>query len=51
VAQPILAVHPSPNHPIQPAPSTAKEIVLSGINLGTYGRDLSPQTTFLALLR
>ena len=28
-----------------------KEIVLSGINLGTYGRDLSPRTEFLDLLR
>ena len=29
----------------------AREIVLSGINLGTYGRDLSPRTNLLALLR
>jgi threonylcarbamoyladenosine tRNA methylthiotransferase MtaB len=28
-----------------------KEIVLSGINLGTYGRDLSPRIEFLDLLR
>jgi threonylcarbamoyladenosine tRNA methylthiotransferase MtaB len=28
-----------------------KEIVLSGINLGTYGRDLSPRVEFLDLLR
>lgn len=28
-----------------------KEIVLSGINIGTYGRDLSPGITFSALLR
>jgi threonylcarbamoyladenosine tRNA methylthiotransferase MtaB len=27
-----------------------KEIVLSGINLGSYGRDLEPRTTFLALV-
>jgi len=27
------------------------EIVLSGINLGTYGRDLSPRVEFLGLLR
>src|SRR5258707_798078 len=26
-----------------PAPFPAREIVLSGINLGTYGRDLSPR--------
>jgi threonylcarbamoyladenosine tRNA methylthiotransferase MtaB len=40
VGQPILAVH-------QPA----REIVLSGINLGTYGRDLSPRVEFLDLIR
>jgi threonylcarbamoyladenosine tRNA methylthiotransferase MtaB len=28
-----------------------REIVLSGINLGTYGRDLTPRTTLLSLLR
>jgi len=38
--QPILAVH-----------SPAREIVLSGINLGTYGRDLSPRVEFINLLR
>lgn len=27
-----------------------KEIVLSGINLGSYGRDLDPRTSFLGLL-
>src|SRR6202162_1717406 len=31
--------------------SGVKEIVLSGINIGTYGRDLSPRLTFSALLR
>jgi threonylcarbamoyladenosine tRNA methylthiotransferase MtaB len=31
--------------------SGVKEIVLSGINIGTYGRDLSPRITFSALLR
>src|SRR5690349_12475014 len=30
---------------------TAREIVLSGINLGTYGRDLSPRVEFIDLLR
>jgi threonylcarbamoyladenosine tRNA methylthiotransferase MtaB len=40
VAQPILAVH-----------SPAHEIVLSGINLGTYGRDLFPRAELLDLLR
>jgi threonylcarbamoyladenosine tRNA methylthiotransferase MtaB len=31
--------------------SGVKEIVLSGINIGTYGRDLSPRLSFHALLR
>jgi threonylcarbamoyladenosine tRNA methylthiotransferase MtaB len=31
--------------------SGVKEIVLSGINIGTYGRDLTPRVTFRALLR
>jgi threonylcarbamoyladenosine tRNA methylthiotransferase MtaB len=31
--------------------SDVKEIVLSGINIGTYGRDLSPRITFSDLLR
>jgi threonylcarbamoyladenosine tRNA methylthiotransferase MtaB len=31
--------------------SPAREIVLSGINLGTYGRDLSPRMEFIDLLR
>jgi threonylcarbamoyladenosine tRNA methylthiotransferase MtaB len=31
--------------------SGVKEIVLSGINIGTYGRDLNPRVTFPALLR
>jgi threonylcarbamoyladenosine tRNA methylthiotransferase MtaB len=30
--------------------SGVKEIVLSGINMGTYGRDLRPRVTFSALL-
>jgi len=29
----------------------AREIVLSGINLGTYGRDLTPRVEFLDLIR
>jgi threonylcarbamoyladenosine tRNA methylthiotransferase MtaB len=33
------------------ANSGFREIVLSGINLGTYGRDLSPRVDFLELLR
>jgi len=31
--------------------SGSREIVLSGINLGTYGRDLSPRVEFIALIR
>ncbi len=31
--------------------SPAREIVLSGINLGTYGRDLNPRVEFIDLLR
>jgi threonylcarbamoyladenosine tRNA methylthiotransferase MtaB len=33
------------------AASGFREIVLSGINLGTYGRDLSPRVEFLELLQ
>jgi threonylcarbamoyladenosine tRNA methylthiotransferase MtaB len=33
------------------ADSGFREVVLSGINLGTYGRDLSPRVEFLELLR
>jgi threonylcarbamoyladenosine tRNA methylthiotransferase MtaB len=33
------------------APLPAREIVLSGINLGAYGRDLSPRLQFETLLR
>ena len=33
------------------APLPAREVVLSGINLGTYGRDLSPRVEFEELLR
>jgi len=33
------------------ADSGFREVVLSGINLGTYGRDLSPRVEFLDLLR
>jgi len=33
------------------ANSGFREIVLSGINLGTYGRDLSPRVEFLELLK
>jgi threonylcarbamoyladenosine tRNA methylthiotransferase MtaB len=40
VGQPILAVH-----------QHSREIVLSGINLGTYGRDLNPRVEFIDLIR
>ncbi|HEY6386654.1 MAG TPA: tRNA (N(6)-L-threonylcarbamoyladenosine(37)-C(2))-methylthiotransferase MtaB [Candidatus Acidoferrum sp.] len=44
------ALLPVPSDP--PAQlSRAREIVLSGINLGTYGRDLSPQVEFIDLIR
>jgi threonylcarbamoyladenosine tRNA methylthiotransferase MtaB len=45
VAQALLPV------PASPSPSPAREIVLSGINLGTYGRDLSPRVELLDLIR
>jgi threonylcarbamoyladenosine tRNA methylthiotransferase MtaB len=32
------------------SPYQAREIVLSGINLGSYGRDFTPRTSLLALL-
>ena len=34
-----------------PCPTPAREIVLSGINLGTYGRDLTPRAEFIDLIR
>jgi threonylcarbamoyladenosine tRNA methylthiotransferase MtaB len=44
-----------PNHVIDEierlVAAGAKEIVLSGINLGTYGRDLQPRVSLLAVLR
>jgi threonylcarbamoyladenosine tRNA methylthiotransferase MtaB len=46
VGQAFLPVH-SESLPI---PFPAREIVLSGINLGTYGRDLSPRFEFESLL-
>jgi threonylcarbamoyladenosine tRNA methylthiotransferase MtaB len=47
VGQAFLPVHSQPSL----VPSPAREIVLSGINLGTYGRDLSPRVEFEDLLR
>jgi threonylcarbamoyladenosine tRNA methylthiotransferase MtaB len=51
VGQPIVAASSPHNHSIQPSHSAAREIVLSGINLGTYGRDLSPRVEFIDLIR
>ena len=47
VEQALLHVPPNPPH----QPSAAREIILSGINLGTYGRDLSPRVEFIDLIR
>jgi threonylcarbamoyladenosine tRNA methylthiotransferase MtaB len=55
VAQALLPVLPSSSHPTPTASHShtfsAREIVLSGINLGTYGRDLTPRVEFIDLLR
>jgi len=48
VGQTFLSVLPASQ---KMSPSPAREIVLSGINLGTYGRDLSPRVEFEDLLR
>jgi threonylcarbamoyladenosine tRNA methylthiotransferase MtaB len=42
---------PSLDPPIPPFNHPAREIVLSGINLGTYGRDISPRTELIELIR
>src|SRR6266853_5304335 len=47
VGQTFLSVHSESSRMFFPA----REIVLSGINLGTYGRDLSPRGEFEDLLR
>jgi len=47
VGQTFLSVRTAPSL----VPSPAREIVLSGINLGAYGRDLSPRVEFEDLLR
>jgi threonylcarbamoyladenosine tRNA methylthiotransferase MtaB len=47
VGQTFLSVLSQPS----PSPFSAREVVLSGINLGTYGRDLSPRVEFEDLLR
>jgi threonylcarbamoyladenosine tRNA methylthiotransferase MtaB len=47
VGQTFLSVHSQPSL----VPFPAREIVLSGINLGAYGRDLSPRVEFEDLLR
>src|SRR6266581_2128308 len=47
VGQTLLSVHSESSRRSLPA----REVVLSGINLGTYGRDLSPRVEFEDLLR
>jgi threonylcarbamoyladenosine tRNA methylthiotransferase MtaB len=47
VEQPLRPVPSGSTHPASPA----REIVLSGINLGTYGRDLTPRVELIDLLR
>jgi threonylcarbamoyladenosine tRNA methylthiotransferase MtaB len=49
VGQTFLSVHSKCSDSTES--NRAREIVLSGINLGTYGRDLSPRTDFESLLR
>ncbi|MGC0774760.1 MAG: MiaB/RimO family radical SAM methylthiotransferase [Candidatus Acidiferrum sp.] len=55
VAQAFLPVRLSSPSPDSPEHCSvvyrAREIVLSGINLGTYGRDLTPRVEFIDLLR
>ena len=55
VAQAFLPVRLPASNPDSPEHSFvlyhAREIVLSGINLGTYGRDLTPRVEFIDLLR
>jgi threonylcarbamoyladenosine tRNA methylthiotransferase MtaB len=58
VGQTFLSVSSPVEHALLPVPSDsprqpspAREIVLSGINLGTYGRDLSPRIEFIDLIR
>src|SRR6266403_765544 len=48
VGQTFLSVLPASQ---KMSPYPAREIVLSGINLGTYGRDLTPRVEFEDLLR
>jgi threonylcarbamoyladenosine tRNA methylthiotransferase MtaB len=51
VGETFRSVSPSLDPPIPPFEHPAREIVLSGINLGTYGRDISPRTELLELIR
>jgi threonylcarbamoyladenosine tRNA methylthiotransferase MtaB len=51
VGPPILGVSSPHKQLILPPRNPAREIVLSGINLGTYGRDLCPRVEFIDLLR
>jgi threonylcarbamoyladenosine tRNA methylthiotransferase MtaB len=47
VGQTFLSILSQPS----PSPFSAREVVLSGINLGAYGRDLAPRVEFEDLLR
>jgi threonylcarbamoyladenosine tRNA methylthiotransferase MtaB len=49
-SSPEQALLAAPPNPLRQS-SAAREIVLSGINLGTYGRDLSPRVEFIDLIR
>ncbi len=52
VGQPLLPVFSSTSSTSHTSsPSPAREIVLSGINLGGYGRDLTPRVEFIDLIR
>jgi threonylcarbamoyladenosine tRNA methylthiotransferase MtaB len=55
VAQALMTVLPDLSRQASSAPQpysfSAREIVLSGINLGTYGRDLNPRVEFIDLIR
>jgi threonylcarbamoyladenosine tRNA methylthiotransferase MtaB len=48
---PFQPAKPKVGQPILAVSSHAREIVLSGINLGTYGRDLTPRVEFIDLIR
>jgi threonylcarbamoyladenosine tRNA methylthiotransferase MtaB len=47
----LLTVFSSTSSTSYTSSTSSREIVLSGINLGTYGRDLTPKVEFIDLLR